>query len=325
MAADRVMKIGTRGSALALWQANWVRDRLQPVFGTVELEIIKTSGDRNQTDPLSKIGAGAGGKGLFVKEIEEALLDRRVDIAVHSSKDLPSVLPHGLTLVAFPEREDPRDALITRDPKHDSLKKLAKGAKVGTSSIRRMAQIAVSHPNLTFADLRGNVDTRLRKLDEGQYDAIILAAAGLKRLGFAERIRAYLDPSEVLPAIGQGALGIEMRADDPLRDAVTRALDHTPTRWAVTAERAFLAKMEGGCQVPVAAHATVNGDRLDLTGLIVAPPGPSPENVRRIRSSSGGPVADAAKIGTSLAASMLLHGGREILDALRDVPPPDHP
>lgn len=304
------VKIGTRGSALALWQSNHVKALLEPVLGPIELVIIKTSGDKNQSDPLSKIGAAAGGKGLFVKEIEEALLDRSVSIAVHSSKDLPSVLPKGLSIAAFPEREDPRDALVSKGG--ISLAELKKGANVGTSSLRRLAQLKAMRPDLVCSDLRGNVDTRLRKLDEGQHDAIVLAVAGLKRLGFAHRITGYLGPPEMIPAVGQGALGIEMRDDDPLRAKVAAALDHAATRAAVECERAFLAQMEGGCTIPVAAHATVADGRVSVEGLIASPG----DGRNIVRGAEAGDVGQAASLGRTLAESLLSRGGREILEAL---------
>jgi hydroxymethylbilane synthase len=304
-----VIRIGTRGSALALWQANHVRDRLTQALGeTVELEIIKTSGDKNTEQPLSQIGAAAGGKGLFVKEIEEALLDRRVHVAVHSAKDLPSTLAPGLAIAAYPEREDPRDALLTRGPA--SLKALPKGAKIGTSSLRRLAQLKSLRPDLEFLDLRGNVDTRVRKLDEGKYDAIVLAVAGLKRMGLGARITCVLD--DLVPAVGQGSLAIETRAGEPILERVRGALDHPPTRFAVEAERGFLARLEGGCTIPVAAHATVAGSRVSLEALIGAPGG-----TKIVRGKSEGESAKAAEIGRALAEKLLAEGGREILDAIR--------
>lgn len=303
------VRIGTRGSALALWQANHIKALLEPVLGPIELTIIKTSGDKNQTDPLSKIGASAGGKGLFVKEIEEALLDRSVSIAVHSSKDLPSVLPDGLLLAAFPPREDPRDALLSKGG--NTLGSLPKGAVIGTSSLRRMTQIKAVRPDLECADLRGNVDTRVRKLDEGGYHAIVLAVAGLKRLGFAHRISGYLGPPEMIPAVGQGALGIEMRADDPLREKVAAALDHPQTRAAVEAERSFLATLEGGCTIPVGAYAQVDSaGRLSIEGLIASP-------TTIVRGTDAAAMSDAAVLGRRLAENLLAKGGREILELIR--------
>lgn len=311
------VRIGTRGSALALWQANHIKSLLEPRLGPIELQIIKTSGDRNQSDPLSKIGAAAGGKGLFVKEIEEALLDRSVSLAVHSSKDLPSVLPAGLVLVAFPEREDPRDALLSKSG--NTLAALPQKAVIGTSSLRRMSQLKAARPDLVCTDLRGNVDTRIRKFDEGKYDAIVLAVAGLKRLGFAGRIAGYLGPPEMIPAVGQGALAIEMREDDPLRAQVTAALDHPDTRAAVECERAFLATMDGGCTIPVAAHARVEGGRLSLEGLIASPFDTviAGASERLVRGTETGEIKDASAMGRRLAESLLARGGREILAAVR--------
>jgi hydroxymethylbilane synthase len=247
-----MLKIGTRGSQLALWQANWIAARLAELGESVEIEIIKTTGDRITDVALSKVGS----KGLFTKELEEALLDRRVDLAVHSLKDVPTDLPEGLILAAIPEREDPRDAVIGH-----KLSELKTGAKVGTSSLRRAAQLRLARPDLAIEDIRGNLDTRLRKLDEGQYDAIILAAAGLRRLGWAHRIAEILDPSVMCPAVGQGALAVETRLDAP---PVCAKLMHQDTHTAVRAERAFLAALGGGCQVPIGAYAQVQNGMIHL-------------------------------------------------------------
>jgi hydroxymethylbilane synthase len=252
--------IATRGSALALWQANHVRDRLLALEPSlmIELLILKTTGDLIQDRPLAEVG----GKGLFVKEIEEALLDRRADIAVHSMKDVPAELAPGLTMAAISEREDPADALITRTG--GGLAELPAGARLGTSSLRRACQLKALRPDLEIVPLRGNVPTRIRRLDDGALDAIVLAAAGLRRLGYEGRISQRLDPETVsIPAAGQGALGIETRAGDGgtiqlLRDSCQHDDDAT----CVTAERAFLAELFGGCQAPMAAHARLDGDRL---------------------------------------------------------------
>ena len=306
-----MIRIGTRGSALALWQANHVKARLEQALGEkVELEIIKTSGDKNTERPLAEIGAAAGGKGLFVKEIEEALLDRRVSVAVHSSKDLPSKLADGLAIAAFPEREDPRDALLVRGGAK-SLEALPRGAKVGTSSLRRIAQLKSLRADVETLDLRGNVDTRVRKLEDGRYDAIILAIAGLKRMGLAARANALIPTEQMLPAVGQGAIAVETRAGDEVAARVARALDHEPTRRAVEAERAFLATLDGGCQVPVAAHATLDGGELRLRGLIGAADGRVVRGVRR------GKAADGPALGRALGEELLAKGGRALLDASR--------
>lgn len=264
--------IGSRGSKLALWQANWVRERLEaldPSVG-VRVEVIKTTGDVKTDVPLSVIG----GQGAFTKELEQALLDRRIDIAVHSLKDLPTVIPEGLTLSAIAEREDPRDALVLREGEGvgvSSLKDLRAGATVGTSSLRRIAQLKYLRPDVLLKDVRGNVDTRLRKLDAGWYDALILASAGLRRLGLAHRISAPVSTGEMLPAVGQGALGIETRGDGGEAARLAARLDHAPTRAACVAERALLRRLGGGCQVPIAAHGTMlEGGILRLEGLVAA-------------------------------------------------------
>ncbi|MGH9945097.1 MAG: hydroxymethylbilane synthase, partial [Pyrinomonadaceae bacterium] len=268
---SKKLVIGSRGSKLALWQAEWVKGRLEEMRPGVEvrIEIIKTSGDVMRDVPLSVIG----GQGVFTKELEEALLGERIDIAVHSLKDLPTVLPDGLAITAVTEREDARDALVLPDSQQAdgaSLHNLPDGATVGTSSLRRQAQLRHLRPDLVIKDLRGNVDTRLRKLDEGEYDAIILAAAGLRRLAFAQRISAYVEPGVMLPAVGQGALGIETRAADEGTNELVHTLEHPPTRAACDAERALHFTLGGGCQVPIAAHGIVTGGRLRLEGLVAA-------------------------------------------------------
>ncbi|MGA3188497.1 MAG: hydroxymethylbilane synthase [Bryobacteraceae bacterium] len=253
--------IGSRGSQLALWQAHHIAQKLNV---ETRIEIIKTTGDKIQDVPLSQVG----GKGLFTKEIEEALLDGRIDLAVHSLKDMPSELPAGLTLAAIPEREDPRDALIGAP--------LKEGARVGTSSLRRSVQLMNMHHGLKIEMLRGNVDTRLRKLDEGQYDTIILAAAGLRRLGLEHRIAEYLAVDAMIPAVGQGALAIETRDDNGDAHQLARTLEHKASRIAITAERAFLAVFGGSCQVPIGAHATLDGEMLHLRAFVSEPDGSNP-------------------------------------------------
>ncbi len=272
---------------------------------TVTLRQIKTSGDKILDVPLATIG----GKGLFVKEIEDALLQGEIDLAVHSMKDVPTVLPEGLEIVCVPVREDPRDALISREGR--SLDRLPQGARVGTSSLRRQAQLLHRRPDLKIEMLRGNLDTRLRKLRDGEYDAIVLAAAGLKRMGWPEQITEYLPPEVSLPAIGQGALGLEGRRDDAFVRDILAALDHHPTRTAVMAERALLERLEGGCQVPIAAHATLSGEKLRLEGLVA-----SVDGRRLVRDSVEGPVADARKLGTRLAEQLLRGGGEAILNEI---------
>ena len=306
-AARRSLVLGTRGSRLAVWQAEWVQAWLRESAPdvTVTLRRIKTSGDNILDVPLATIG----GKGLFVKEIEDALLQGEIDLAVHSMKDVPTALPEGLEILCVPAREDPRDALISREAK--PLDRLPRGARVGTSSLRRQAQLLHHRPDLKIEMLRGNLDTRLRKLRDGEFDAIVLAAAGLKRMGWVEQITEYL-PSEVsLPAIGQGALGLEGRRDDAFVRGILAALDHHPTRTAVTAERALLERLEGGCQVPIAAHATLSGERLRLEGLVA-----SVDGRRLVRDSVEGPVASARELGTRLAEQLLRQGGEAILNEI---------
>jgi len=300
-----VLRIGTRGSALALAQARWTQQQLEhhsPGLRT-ELVIITTSGDRFVDRPLSAIG----GKGLFVKEIEEAMLDRRIDCAVHSMKDLPGELAPGLIVAAVPPREDPRDLAITRGP---ALAALPKGARLGTSSLRRMALMRALHPQFDIVPLRGNVDTRLRKLDSGDLDAIVLAAAGLRRLGITRDAAQPLDPLEFVPAIGQGALAIEARRDD-VPPAVA-AMNDAPTRITTDAERAFLLRVGGSCHTPLAAHGTLSGTQLHLRAVIA-----SPDGSRVVRGERGAEGKDAAALGAALADELLGRGGDAILRALQ--------
>ncbi len=299
--------IGSRGSQLALWQARHIAAKLADLGAETRIEIIKTTGDRITDVPLSNVG----GKGLFTKEIEEALLARAIDVAVHSLKDVPSEVPAGLTLAAIPEREDPRDALIGRP-----LEELGNWARVGTSSLRRASQLRALGQGIAIEMLRGNVDTRLRKLDQGDYDAIVLAAAGLKRLGLEHRIREQLPPAIMCPAVGQGALAIETRMDDEAFDLV-RQLDHAESRVAITAERALLAGLGGGCQVPIGGYAEVTGTTLHLRAIVA-----SPDGSRVIRGELSGAVScdssgdHPSRIGTALAHDLLLRGAREILSAV---------
>ena len=284
--------IGSRGSKLALWQANHIAAQLQAKGHTTRIEIIQTTGDKITDVALSKVGT----KGLFTKEIEEALLAGTIDLAVHSAKDMPTDLPDGLVLSAFPERQDPRDAIIGEMPEN---------AIVGTSSLRRAAQLKTARPDIDIRDLRGNVDTRLRKQAEGQYHAILLAAAGLIRLGWHDRITQYLDPLEFVPAVGQGALAIETRADGGIGHTIVAQMDDPETRARLTAERAALKALGGGCQVPMGAHAVLFETTLKIHGIVV-----SLDGATTIRANAEGPVANAEAIGAELGQRLLNAGAR---------------
>ena len=297
-----MLTIGSRGSQLALWQARWIQARVQSFGMETRLEIIHTTGDKITDVALSKVGT----KGLFTKEIEEALLSGAIDLAVHSLKDMPTDLPDGLTLAAIPEREDPRDAMVGR-----SLDSLATKGRVGTSSLRRAAQLRAKRPDLEIENIRGNLETRLRKLDEGQYDAIVLASAGLRRLGWENRITELLDPDVMCPAVGQGALAVETRSDGGAAEEIAKRLEHRESRIAVTAERAVLRALGGGCQVPIGAYATVDADVVRLRAIIV-----SPDGTEIIRKQASGPVSEAATIGRALGEELLAQGGRQILEAV---------
>ncbi|MBH0178489.1 MAG: hydroxymethylbilane synthase [Nitrospira sp.] len=296
--------LGTRGSKLALQQSEWFQSRIHAVAPDVRVTLrkIQTSGDKIVDVPLAKIG----GKGLFVKEIEEALLAGEIDLAVHSMKDVPAQLPEGLDILCVPAREDARDALISRDG--CSFKDLPQGATIGTASLRRQAQLLNARPDLRIEMLRGNLDTRLRKLKEGQFDAIVLAAAGLHRLAWAQEITEYLDPVVSLPAIGQGALGIEGRSSDQFVRSVLERLNDRATATTVMAERAFLARLEGGCQVPIAAYATLSGGQITLDGLVAGVDGKT-----IIRDRIQGSSHDAHTLGVQLAERLLARGGDKIL------------
>jgi len=298
------IRIGSRGSALALWQAEWVKSELEKKYpGTsVTLTKIKTTGDKILDVPLAKVG----GKGLFVKEIEEAMLAGEIDIAVHSMKDVPTFFPDGLHLSCITKREDPRDALLTRNKV--KFKDLPQGANVGTSSLRRQAQLTNVRPDFVIHQLRGNVDTRIKKLKEGQYDAIILAAAGVKRLGLAENVSEYIDPEISLPAIGQGALGIECRVDDRELNDLIAFFNHADTRTCVTGERALLRRLEGGCQVPIACYGEMKDGKLHLTGLVG-----SVDGKRIIKDAIDGAPEKAEKLGVMLAEKLLSRGADVIL------------
>jgi len=305
--SEQHIRIATRKSPLAMWQAEHVADALRSAHPGLQVEILgmSTQGDKILDTPLAKIG----GKGLFVKELEERMLSGDADIAVHSMKDVPVELPAGLHLSVILEREDPRDAFVSNH--HGSLADLPQGARVGTSSLRRQCQLADRRPDLEIVPLRGNVNTRLRKLDEGEYDAIILASAGLLRLGFAERIRGFIPTEDSLPAIGQGAIGIECRSDDARINALLQPLHHAPTAARVRAERAMNQRLEGGCQVPIGGHATLDGGEVFLRGLVGTVDGSE-----IVRAEIRGSEADAEKLGTTLADELLEHGAGQILREL---------
>jgi hydroxymethylbilane synthase len=305
----RPLVIGSRGSKLALWQAEQAKARLLALNPEIDIrvEIIKTTGDV-KTDPLSVIG----GKGVFTKELEDALLDGRIDLAVHSLKDLPTVLPDGLTISAICERDDPRDALVVRDDlkaRGGSILNLPEKAVVGTSSQRRVAQLKSLRSDVVVKDVRGNVDTRLRKLDEGQYDALILACAGLRRLELEHRIDAAISAEEMVPAVGQGAIVIETRDGDAFTIETTSALDHEETRLCCLAERAFLRSLGGGCQFPIAAHARIDDEQLTLDGLVATPDG-----TKILRDQLSGFLTNTDEIGSSLAAQLIERGANSLLN-----------
>lgn len=309
----KTIKIGTRGSLLALWQANWVRDALIAHHAglnidlDVELVIIKTKGDKIQDTPLAQVG----GKGLFVKEIETAMLDAEIDLAVHSMKDMPSFIPEGLQIGAIPLRENPHDVLISHPRNPCILSRLDNGARIGTCSLRRAAQLLRFRPDFKIMPLRGNLDTRLKKLESENLDAIILAAAGVLRLGLGDRITEYIDEDIMLPAVGQGALCIETRVNDPVIEPLIRHLNHPPTHIVVTGERAFLNHLDGGCQVPIAAHGHTDGQTFTLTGLVAAVDGQT-----CLKDTVRGPAQNSANIGVELAQRLLAQGARTILDEL---------
>jgi hydroxymethylbilane synthase len=306
MASKRTLRIGTRGSKLARWQSDWVAEQLRKRGVAVEIVEITTSGDIQQAGPVTSIG----GTGVFTKEIQSALLAGEVDIAVHSLKDLPTQQVAGLTLAATPPRENPADALI--GSAGYTLDTLPPGSRVGTGSQRRRAQLLALRPDLVMLDIRGNVDTRLRKLDDGQYDAIVLAAAGLTRLGWADRITEMLAPPRVLPAPGQGSLAIECRADDGEAFAALTPLNNAPTRATVVAERTLLAVLEGGCSAPVAAWGRVADKELRLDGLVA-----SLDGRHVLRASGTSQPADATGLGARIANELLQKGAAAIVSAAR--------
>jgi len=300
----RVIRLGSRGSQLALWQAEHIRSEIGKHTGRpVEITKIKTTGDMILDVPLSRVG----GKGLFVKEIEEALLSGRIDLAVHSMKDVPTDLPDRLVIAAITRREDPRDAFLS--VKYRRLEDLPEGARVGTSSLRRQTQLLGLRPDLRIESLRGNLDTRIRKMEEGLFDAVILAAAGIRRLGWEAKITQVLPPEMSLPAIGQGALGIEIRRDDSQTLEAVSFLNDRETGYAVRAERGFLKRLEGGCQVPIASFGRTEGEEIFLEGLVGRPDGS-----QILRGSAKGSVADPESLGVALAEDLLRRGAKEILD-----------
>jgi hydroxymethylbilane synthase len=297
------LRIGSRGSKLALWQANFIRDEIARLHGvTAEIVIIKTSGDRFQQDSVGQIGL----KGVFIKEIEDALLARQVDLAVHSMKDVPTEIPAGLAFPAIYRRADARDCLVARDAM--KFADLPAGARIGSSSLRRQAQLRLLRPDLAVLELRGNVDTRLRKLDEGQFDAIVLAKAGLDRLGWSEKISDIFNAESMLPAVGQGALGMECRSEDSRVMKLLARLDHAETRAAVTAERALLAKLEGGCQVPLGAWGRFESGQLHLAAIVLAADGSE-----HLRDSASGSDENAEALGIALAEKLLAAGAGRLL------------
>ena len=309
------LKLGTRGSQLALFQAHTTAKLLETHAGLVcEVVVIKTSGDRLAEAPLSEIG----GKRLFVKEIEDSLLAGEIDVAVHSSKDLPAILPPGLTVGAVLPREDPRDAVVlpagrTASSVEDVRAMLGRAPTIGTSSVRRIAQLLALFPDARFEPIRGNLDTRLRKLDSGDYDAIVLAAAGLRRLQHAHRISTALPPEVCVPAPGQGIIAIEVREDDQRMLDVVKAINDAAAGIALEAERAVVTRLGGGCQMPIGAYATVDGDTMTLAGIVIAPDGG-----REVRASAAGPVREPGALGIHVADSLLARGADTILaDALK--------
>lgn len=305
----RTIRIATRKSALALWQAEYVKAALEHHHSGLNVELVpmSTQGDRILDTPLAKIG----GKGLFIKELEVAMLEGRADIAVHSMKDVPVAFPEGFGLHAICERENPFDAFVSNQ--YDAIDALPQGAVVGTSSLRRQCQLRKYRPDLVIKDLRGNVNTRLAKLDAGEYDAIILASAGLIRLGMADRIAQPIPATLSLPAVGQGAVGIECRDDDHELIALLAPLNHDATATRVTAERAMNATLEGGCQVPIGSFATIDGDLLTLKGMVGSVDGET-----LLFAEASGDIADAAAIGDKVANDLLAQGAGELLKALYD-------
>ena len=304
----QALRIGTRGSKLALWQANFISGLISDKYPELqtEIQIIKTTGDAILSSPLSEIG----GKGVFVKEIEEGLLSRQIDIAVHSMKDVPTILPQGLSIGAVAKRHDPRDALVSKEGQ--ALSKLPEGARVGTGSLRRASQLLHHYPGFKIVSIRGNVDTRIRKLKEGhEYDAIVLAMAGLQRMGLGEEVTEIIAPEEVLPAPGQGIIAIECREDDPETMDILRAINHNETEYQAISERAFLLRLGGDCNVPVGCYALLNKDSINLRGIIS-----SPDGKVLIKREANAPIDEARQLGGQLAELILDGGGDKILEEL---------
>lgn len=305
------IRIGTRKSQLALWQANYIAKRLRDIHNIdVELVKITTQGDKILDVPLAKIG----GKGLFVKEIEDALLKKEIDIAVHSLKDVPTVLPEGLELIAITKREDPRDAFLSI--KYNSLEEMPEGSILGTSSLRRKSQVIKLKQNLDIKDLRGNVDTRIRKLEEGLYDGIILAYAGLKRLGLESKVKYIFSPTEIIPAVCQGFLAIEGRSDDKIVKELIQSLNHRESEIRATAERSFLKTVEGGCQVPLASYCEIVENKIVITGYISDLEGIRYYKETIIEEITQEPIKQAIEIGKKLGEKLLNLGGKQILTKL---------
>jgi hydroxymethylbilane synthase len=306
----RTIRIGSRKSQLALVQTYWVQEQLQKAFPdrSFEVHTMSTQGDKILDVALAKIGD----KGLFTKELELGMLNQEIDFAVHSLKDLPTRLPEGLVLGCVTERENPADALVVHEKHQDKqLETLPEGAVIGTSSLRRLAQLRHHYPHLSFKDVRGNLNTRLAKLDDGEYDALILAVAGLHRLGMGDRIHQVIPAEVSLHAVGQGALGIECRADDAEVLSLLKALEHLPTAQRCYAERAFLRELEGGCQVPIGVNTVLEGDTLTLTGIVA-----SLDGQQVVKDSISGPAAEAERLGTELAQRARQQGAQDILDAI---------
>lgn len=305
MSLNKTLKevvIGSRGSKLALWQANWVKGQLAARGVASRLEIIKTTGDKLLDVPLT----GAGTKGIFIKEIEEALLDGRIDLAVHSLKDLPVDLPQGLTIAAIPEREDPRDAYVAGNGL--PFEKLPAGPRLATSGPRRQSQILALRPDLQIVPVRGNVDTRLKKLERGEFDGLLLAAAGLVRLGLEGQITSRFAPDEICPAVGQGALAVETRKDKAQLLNLVRALNHEPTAIAIHAERTVLRCLGGGCQLPLGAYARIESGKLHLMGVVAATNGS-----RIFRAQAAGPIEEPEALGSRVAEDLIRQGAKELL------------
>ena len=309
MAASRdKLTIGTRGSKLALWQSEYIKARIEESTGAkVDLKIIKTTGDKILDVPLAKVG----GKGLFTKELEVELLAGTVDLCVHSMKDVPTELPEGCVIAATPERVDPRDVLVSGPANYD-LDTLPAGARVGTSSLRRVAQVRALRPDVEIVDVRGNLDTRMRKAEEGEVDVVILAAAGITRMGWGDRISHYISPEQMVSAVGQGAIGVEIREDDPFMAEVCAVLCHDETFTCITAERVVMRTLEGGCQVPIGAYARLEGDALVMDGLVG-----SVDGTRIVRDRLTGSPEDPEALGHAMVARLRELGADEILGEIR--------